>query len=170
MDYEIVELPQFSGNQAKIYSIIPKGEAKCLFDKFVLGHKDDFNEEVKNILGRIKVIGMVTGAREGFFKHEGDNEYVKKYGKTIWALFDDDDKKLRLYCIKFGSIAIIIGGGGYKDKSVIKWQDDETLSREVNLTMSYAKDILDRLHKGDDLSWSPDKTGFEGNLKNYEDE
>ncbi|HVA98724.1 MAG TPA: hypothetical protein VNG53_07495, partial [Bacteroidia bacterium] len=64
---------------------------------------------------------------------------------------------------------IILCGGGFKSKSVIKWQDDKKLSMEVKKVMSYAECILKQIDNGD-LYWSKDGTELEGNLKNYEDE
>jgi hypothetical protein len=68
-------------------------------------------------------------------------------------LYDDEERKLRLYCIRFANVAIILGGGGYKDKSVIKWQDDKKLSEEVRKVMAYAESIIKRLDDGV-LYWS----------------
>jgi hypothetical protein len=170
VNYEIVEMQAFSGNEAKVYSIIPMGEQETLFEKFVDENKADFKDEIKDILKRIKQIGHTTGARESYFKYEGDNEFTRKYGKKyVWALYDDEERKLRLYCIRFANVAIILGGGGYKDKSVMKWQDDEKLSEEARKIMTYAECILKQLDEGD-LYWSDDKTELQGNLKNYDDE
>jgi CRISPR/Cas system CSM-associated protein Csm5 (group 7 of RAMP superfamily) len=138
VNYEIVEMESYSGSEAKVYSIIPEGEEETLFEKFVDENLVSYKEEIKDILKRLKQIGHKTGARESFFKHEGDNEFVRKYGKYVWALYDDEERKLRLYCIRFANVAIILGGGGYKDKSVIKWQDDEKLSEEVRKVIAYA--------------------------------
>jgi len=66
-------------------------------------------------------------------------------------------------------VAIILGGGGYKDKSVIKWQEDEKLSAEVRKIMAYAESILQQLDEGD-LSWSDGGTELQGNLKNYDND
>jgi CRISPR/Cas system CSM-associated protein Csm5 (group 7 of RAMP superfamily) len=159
----------YSGSEAKVYSIIPEGEEETLFEKFVDENLVSYKEEIKDILKRLKQIGHKTGARESFFKHEGDNEFVRKYGKYVWALYDDEERKLRLYCIRFANVAIILGGGGYKDKSVIKWQDDEKLSEEVRKVIAYAESIIKQLDDGD-LYWSNNGTELEGNLKNYDNE
>ena len=84
-------------------------------------------------------------------------------------MYDDEERKLRLYCIRFANVAIILGGGGYKDKSVIKWQDDEKLSEEVRKVMAYAKSIIKQLDDGD-LYWSNNGTELEGKFKNYDNE
>ncbi len=66
-------------------------------------------------------------------------------------------------------MAIILGGGGYKDKSVIKWQDDEKISVEVRKIMAYAESILKQLDEGD-LYLSDGGTELQGNLKNYDND
>jgi len=159
----------FSGSEATVYSIIPEGEEQTLFDVFLDENSAEFKNELKEIVRRLTQIGHTTGARESFFKHEGDREFVKKHGKYVYALYDDEGRKLRLYCIKFSSVAIILGGGGYKGKSMVKWQDDEKLSEEVNKVMSYAECILKQLDDRD-LYWSKDGTELEGNLKNHDNE
>lgn len=169
LNFEIVEVETFSGSAAKIYSIIPEGEEETLFEKFVDENVASFKDEVKDILKRLKSIGHTTGAREGFFKHEGDRSFLKKYGEYVWALYDDDESNLRLFCIRFSNVAIILGGGGHKAKSVRKWQEDEKLSEEVRKIMAYAEIILKQLDDGD-LYWSEDRTELEGNLKNYDND
>lgn len=164
MNYEIVELQPYSGSEAKVYSLIPMGEVEPLFEKFVVEYKVEFKNEVKDIIKTIYQIGHTTGARSSFFKqHEG------KYGDFVCALFDSPEKKLRLYCIRFGMVAVILGGGGEKKEDIRAWQDDEKLSKEANIMIEYAKDILQRMDDGD-LYWSKDRTELEGNLKNYDNE
>ena len=155
---------QFSGGEAKIYSIILKGENVTLFEKFVEEHIGEFKNEIKDIVKRLRVIGHQTGARSSYFKlHEG------KYGDFICALFDVPNKNLRLYCIRFGMNTVILGGGGEKAKKLKAWQEDEKLSKEANLMISCANDLFERMESGD-IYWSKDKRELEGNLKNHEDE
>lgn len=164
MNYEIVELQPFSGSEAKVYSLIPMGEDETLFEMFVDEYKVEFKNEIKYIIQTIYQIGHITGARSSFFKqHEG------KYGDFVCALFDVPEKNLRVYCIRFGMVAVILGGGGEKAEGVRAWQDDEKLSKEANLMIEYAKDILQRMDEGD-LYWSKDRTELQGNLKNYDNE
>jgi len=154
----------YSGSEAKVYSLIPMGEDDTLFEKFVDAYKVEFKNEVKDIIKTIYQMGHTTGARSSFFKqHEG------KYGDFVCALFDVPEKNLRLYCIRFGMVAVILGGGGEKAKGVRAWQDDEKLSKEANQMIEYSKDILQRIDDGD-LYWSKDLTELQGNFKNYDNE
>lgn len=157
-------MQQYSGSEAKVYSIIPMGEEETLFEKFVSEYKADFKNEVKDIAKTIYQIGHTTGARSSFFKqHEG------KHGDFVCALFDVPEKNLRLYCIRFGMDVVILGGGGEKAGNIRAWQDDEKLSKEANLMIKYADDILQRIDNGD-LYWSKDKTELQGNLRNNDNE
>lgn len=158
MNYEIVELENLSGSQATIYSVIMEGEGITLFDHFVNENIADYREEIKFIANRLQEIGNSTGAREKFFKHnEG------KPGDGVCALYDDPGSKLRLYCIRYGKIAVILGGGGPKPDYLKSWQEDEKLTLEAETIIQVSKDIMQRIHSGD-LKWSNDGSQLLGNL------
>lgn len=132
-----------------------------LFDHFVNENSTDYKEEVKSILGRLEQMNQNTGAREKFFKpNEG------KPGDGVCALYDDPDSKLRLYCIRYGNVAILLGGGGPKPPGIISWQQDEKLSLEANTMIRVSQDILQRIQSGD-IEWSADGYQLSGNLKNF---
>ena len=158
MKYEIVEIEKFNGGKAKIYSIIPDGETMTLFDKFIKNNKIQFFSELKEINKTLYNIGHNFGARESFFKmHEG------KMGDFVCALYDDSERHLRLFCMRFGMDVVILGGGAEKPKSARAWQDDPILSQQAMQMLEFAKDINRRLDIGD-ISWSSDFTELEGNL------
>ena len=69
MNYEIVELEEFSGSQAIIYSVIMEEDDITLFDHFVNENIENYRKEIKFIVNRLQEIGHTTGAREKFFKH-----------------------------------------------------------------------------------------------------
>lgn len=164
MNYEIVELESFSGNQAKVYSIVPEGATETLFEKFLSEFENIFREEVKDILKTIYQVGHTTGAKSSYFK-----PYEGKYGDFVCAMFDLPDKNLRLYCMRFGTVAIILGGGAHKPKEIKSWQQDTKLSKVAIEMIRYANEILKQIDNGE-IYWSADKTELEGNLKNYENE
>lgn len=164
MNYEIVELVDFSGIRATIYTVINKGHNITLFDQFLLENHVDYRTEVASIINRLIAIGQTTGARETFFKH-----HEGKLGDGVCALYDTPKSKLRLYCIRCGNSVVIIGGGGPKSSSIRAWQEDKKLTTEVNHMIKVSKDILDRLRSGD-LKWSKDGHELLGNLNFTDDE
>jgi len=162
MNYEIVELADFSGKKATIYTVIIDNDELSLFDYFLNEHLNGYKEELKNIISRLEVIGHETGAREQFFKlHEG------KPGDGVVALFDEPGRFLRLYCIRYGSCVIILGGGGAKYTRT--WQEDPKLSMEVETLIEISKDILARIKDGE-IKWSVDGIHLTGDLKFLDDE
>lgn len=158
MNYEIVELEELSGPNATVYSIIKKGDRLTLFDHFIKEYVSTYKEEIKFIITRLREMGKTTGAREQFFKcNEG------KPGDGVCALYDEPDKALRLYCIRYGKVAILLGGGGPKKRGTIAWQDDKKLTKEAQIIISISKDITDRLKEGE-IYWSANGSQLSGNL------
>jgi hypothetical protein len=74
---------------------------------------------------------------------------------------DSPDKKLRLYCIRYGSTCVILGGGGMKNVRAL--QDDEKLKTENYLLRYISKKITEAL-KDRELWWSDDGKRLEGNM------
>jgi hypothetical protein len=162
MKFEIVELLDFSGYKAGIYTIVINDDDNSLFDNFIQENKPLFSNEVDNILSKIETIGHVTGAREHLFKlNEGT------VGDGICALYDNPDKKIRLYCIKYGSATIILGGGGYKNVRTL--QEDPKLKYENYLLRKISKLITQSIKDGD-IKWSDNGVRLIGNLTIQDDE
>ena len=155
--------PKIKGS---IHSIMLEEDDLTLFDYFLEENQKNHYEEVKSIVNRLEIIGKETGARESFFKvAEG------LPGDGVCALYDQPESKLRLYCIRYGSVAIVVGGGGPKPNSIRAWQENEKLSKEANLIIQVSKDIIERLKDGE-VKWTKDGSKLLGNLtfKNNEDE
>jgi hypothetical protein len=158
MRIQLVKLDQFSGEQASVYSIIYDEDDITLFEKFIIENKNSFLSELKNISIRLRTIGTKTGARETFFKpNEG------KPGDLVCALYDEPKSKLRLYCIRYGTTLIIIGGGGPKLKSIRSLQEDSKLMEENQIMRTISELILKKI-KDKSLSFSEDYYDFEGDL------
>lgn len=164
MQYELVELTDLSGRKTVFYSIKLKGEDITLFEKFVLDNIIDFRKEVEDILIRLGLMANQTGARKHFFKlHEG------KEGDPVCALYDDPDKKLRLYCIRYHDRTIILGDGGHKPKGTRAWQEKEDLSEAANQMILLAADLDKKIRHGD-IYWANQDARLEGNTNNLDDE
>ena len=55
--------------------------------------------------------------------------------------FTDSKKKLRLYCIRFGNVLLVLGGGGPKSKQIRAFQEDPKLMSE-NLKIRAVSDAM----------------------------
>ena len=159
MNYEIVNIEPHSGNMAAVYSVIIDNSEQTLYEQFLNENKSTHREELRSITNRLSIIGQKTGARANFFKHDEG-----KPGDGVCALYDDPKNKLRLYCIRFANVAIILGGGGPKTKKTQAWKDDEKLKKEAEIIIQISKDIMNRLKSGE-IQWSEDGTKLIGNLK-----
>jgi hypothetical protein len=157
MKFELIKLDKFSGSKTSIYSIYLTDEKKILFDTFLIANKSLFLNELKDIIIRLTAIGHKTGAREQFFKlKEG------KPGDLVCALYDEPDKRLRLYCIRYGTLLIIVGSGG--PKNVKKLQDNKKLKDENYFLRKVSDLIKTRMDEGE-IYFSEDKMDLEGNLE-----
>ncbi len=140
MVFKLVEINELSGTRTQILSVVffngEDWEEDSLFDYFILECDKDYPIEVEDIYTRLETIGKKTGLRRDHFK---DKE--GKPGDGLIALFDLPNKSLRLYGISFGSIAIILGNGGPKPKSIRALQESEKLNAE-NATMRAISTII----------------------------
>ncbi len=166
MNYKIVKIENLSGDCASIYSIFDSDEKKTLFEIFIEENKSLFLSELKDINSRLKIIGSKTGAREQFFKlDEG------KPSDGVCAIYDDPDKNLRLYCIRYGTLLVILGGGGYKPKSIRELQQDPKLKEENYFLRDLSVLITKRLKEGE-IKFTNSGKDLEGDLEfndeNYE--
>lgn len=157
MKCKLVKLEQLSGNEATLYSVLLENEQKTLFERFIDKHINSFRSEIREISGRLRAIGTEVGAREGWFKH---NEGA--YGDFCCALYDKPNKKLRLYCIRYGSQIVVLGGGG--PKNVRAWQDDPDLTTEMEWLKELAKELGQRLEDRE-ITYTRDFLEFEGDLE-----
>ncbi|MHC1705756.1 MAG: hypothetical protein AB9846_17780 [Tenuifilaceae bacterium] len=159
MNYKIVKLDNLSGEYASIYSIFDTDEEKTLFEIFIKENKSLFLSELNDIIIRLKVIGSKTGAREHFFKlNEGEP------GDGVCALYDIPESNLRLYCIRYGTLLVILGGGGYKPKSIRKLQQDPKLKDENYFLRGLSAKITKRIQEGE-IKFTNDHKDLEGNLE-----
>ncbi|MFN8258144.1 MAG: hypothetical protein U0W24_20815 [Bacteroidales bacterium] len=157
MNLELVKLDKFSGEEASIYTLLDIDVEITLFDKFVSENKNSFESEIKDILMRLNTIGKKTGAREQYFTlNEG------KPGDLVCAIKDQPDRKLRLYCIRYGKSLIILGGGGPKTTRTL--QEDPKLTSENEVLLKISDEIYKRL-LSKDIFYTNEGKDFEGELE-----
>lgn len=68
-----------------------------------------------------------------------------------------------MYCIRYGIDLIVLGGGGPKDKNMIRFQEDKKLTHENKILRWLSAKITENREIGD-LAFSFDYKDFEGNL------
>lgn len=155
MKIELIKSPSLSGKYATIYNV-QIDDNTSLFDKFLTAYYATHESEILSIVDKIRIIAQKTGARANFFK---ENEGT--LGDGVCAMFDVPKYKLRLFCIRYGTEIIILGGGGVKE--VRAWQDDPKLSSEASLIIKIAKHINQAI-KDKDIEYSDDYMKLEGDL------
>ena len=152
--FEVVKIPQLSGNRASFYTAYMSDDETSLFDQFLVKNSRDHLSELEKILDGITTMANKTGARDDFFeKYEG-----LKIGEGVYALYA---KQLRLYCFRMDNHIVLLGGGGWK--TVAKWQDDTQLATDVNRVRFIAQQIDARI-RNRDIRRSPDDLNLIGDL------
>ncbi|MDH6313426.1 hypothetical protein M2137_002216 [Parabacteroides sp. PFB2-10] len=163
MRFEIVKLDDvFSGQYTQIYTIKLEGEEDTVFEQFVSEYYEAFTSEVKYIVSKLKAINTeVSWNKIPFKDKEG------KPGDGVAEFFDLPGKRLRLFCISYGKVAVVLGGGG--SKNTVTWQEDLTLSYHAKLLIKISGMITKAMRDGY-LSFTDN--GFEGDLiiDDYADE
>lgn len=100
MNFQLIEIKEFSGKMAKIYSIKLDGDENTLLEQFFEEYEEKYESEIISIAEKIHTIGHETGCNWNYFTHyEGnssDGVSVLKKGR------------LRLYCIYFNDTVFFI--------------------------------------------------------------
>lgn len=91
----------------------------------------------------IQIMAEHTGVRNDFFK-EGEGEL----GDGICALYDKPGSNLRLYFIRFGDVAIVLGGGGHKPKNIRRFQENSKLKDENYLLRKISSALNEAIQDG----------------------
>ena len=164
MNLTLVKLERYSGEKASIYTLYDNVEEKTLFETFIEENKSLFLSELKDINNRLITIGSKTGAREVFFKLNEGNP-----GDGVCALYDNPNSNLRLYCIRYGTALVILGGGGNKPKTIRSLQDSQKLKKENYILREVSETIAERI-KNRDIWFVNDFKDLEGELDFNTDE
>lgn len=161
MTISLKRLDKLSGKKATVYSV-QLDDGTDLFDQFINENSAEYENDVKNILQRIRTISRKTGAQEHFFKTKEGNP-----GDGVCALYDTPEKQLRLYCIRMGNAVIILGGGGPKLKEIRALQEDPKLKHENYLLRDISKVITNKMRNGE-IRFSDDELELFGEIISYE--
>lgn len=152
LEFEIVEfLPHNPNDKSSFYAIKlldkPFPEVEEFFEKYI----DSENDKIDIIFSNIERMTK-RGIFEGFF-----NDKESKIDDNISCIRVGD---LRLYCLRYGKVAVILGGGDYKH--VRSYQDSDELYDHVKLLQMACKQIDERI---EDKEIKITENSIEGNLK-----
>ena len=106
---------------------------------------------------RVLCLKITCGFIDEFFIRESSPDF------NVFKITETDD--LRLYCIRYSGITIIVGGGGIKSPDKFKLKENPHLQRKVNFLIEIEKMILERLASKEIRITD---NGFEGDL-NFKD-
>ncbi len=137
MRFDITEIEELSGDKASIYSVVIDGQDETLLEQF-FNDNEEYKEELKIILNKIKTMANITGCRKCYFK---DGEGNLADGVVVLK-----GRKLRLYGIYFNNTVVLFGSGGYKN--VRAYQDDPSLNYKAEQVKQIAKKINDAILDG----------------------
>lgn len=139
MKFDIVNIEEFSGGMAQIYSIMFEDDDMTLVDHFFEDNAQH-SEELKAMATELASMGRDTGCRIQFFK-----EFEGAPGDGVVAFWYD---RMRLYCWRMDNTCIILGDGGYKPPDITAYQEDEYLNSKAQQMRKLAacinKAIIDR--------------------------
>lgn len=143
---ELVELEEFCSDVGHIYSVAVNDSRSTLYDQFLQENNGKYREELVEIIGKLNTMSSKTGFTDTFFKiNEG------KLGDGICAI-TDWKSKLRLFCIRFGNILLVLGGSGPKTTRTYQ-EDPKLLSENLllrNVSYAMAEAIKEKELKIDD--------------------
>lgn len=117
-----IELLEDNGT-VSLYSPRFEGEEYTEFEKFLLAFKDQYPDDIKQIVYRLD-IAKREGAQDRHFRYEG------KMRDRVMALPSHlETTSLRLYLLNIQSKILILGSGGLK--TTAKYQEDVNLNKCV---------------------------------------
>lgn len=157
MELELVKIKNLCNENVSVYTLLDTNSEVTLFENFLRENKDDYPTEINDIAKRLMSFKEV-GAREIYFKiNEG------KPGDGVCALYDDEHSNLRLYCIRYGTVLVILGSGGHKPKNSRALQETKKLEEENQIMRNLSTEIEKRRKDGD-IIFSKDFLDIEGDL------
>ena len=151
--FEIVPVEQ--GRGGALYSLRFEGEEKTELDKFLDNGEIQACKEFESLVVRLYDMVDSLGFRDNFFKlKEGSiNDSV--------AAFHCNHGTLRLYCLRWSSILLIVGSGG--SKTTRTYQGDPLLSDAVGKLQMVDK-LFDERQKSREIIIDPNTGIITGNL------
>jgi hypothetical protein len=151
--FEIVPVEQ--GRGGALYSLRFEGEEKTERDKFLDNGEIQACKEFESLVVRLYDMVDSLGFRDNFFK-------LKKGSiNDSVAAFHCNHGTLRLYCLRWSSILLIVGSGG--SKTTRTYQGDPLLSDAVGKLQMVDK-LFDERQKSREIIIDPNTGIITGNL------
>ncbi len=119
--FQLVEV--YKGIEAGFYSIKIDDSEYSLFDEFVNKFQNSHSAIIDSITSRIAEMADEKGIRASRFKDEGE--------KGVEAFVGTGE--LRLYCLRFGNVALILGSGDTKPQGIDRYQEKDDLFKQVKI-------------------------------------
>lgn len=123
MKFDIINIEEFSGQKAQIYSVMYEDDELTLLDHFFEDNGEEHKDELEEIASKLRVMGNDLGCRANFFKA---NEGAPADGVVALRY-----KQMRLYCLRYDNTCIFIGSGGYKPPDIKAYQEDPLLNSKA---------------------------------------
>lgn len=150
----LLEGLEIEGDKCQIFSIKFDGEESNEFEKYLLKYETSHKKIINSIVTRLELMKKRNGCLDIFFNLEVSSIY-----NSLCRL--KETKTLRLYCIRFGNVALILGGGGIKPDDIRTYQEVPELNEEVDRLSYVYEKILDKI-KEKEIKIT--NTGLEGDL------
>jgi hypothetical protein len=147
MKFDIVEMEQFSGSEAHIYSIQLEGEKMTLLEQFFNESRSEHASELKEMAANLIKMGEQYGCRREFFK---ENEGKLGDGVRVYRF-----RQMRLYCLYYDRTAIFLGSGGYKPPEAHSYQEVPELNLKAKQMIDLAA-IINKMIREKELVLNED--------------
>lgn len=127
------------GDKVSLYSPHFEGEEYSEFENFLLKFKDDYPNDVQQLVYRLDIIKR-DGAADRHFRYEGT-----KRDRVMALPSHLETTSLRLYLLNIQAKILILGNGGLKQTST--YQEDEQLHRQVKVLQKIDIELKEREKK-----------------------
>lgn len=152
--FEIVEV--IVGSRASVYTVLIEGREQTELDLFLTNvqkeiqeiedaeERDRLKEAFDFIVNRLRSTIPSTGCQARYFEPDGRaDDAVEKLKQNL----------LRLFCLRYGKLLVIVGNGGIKPPSIRRTQDKEDLDKAVK-QLQYINKRLDEAQEANLFSFS----------------
>lgn len=155
MKFSIV--PVYLGKRSKIYTIRIENSELDEYRRFVYDNSSVVPNAVRLLDLQLKNIANKNGIYDEQFIRESPP------GKNVFRITETNEW-LRLYCIKYSRVALVLGGGGIKKPDKQKLKENPELQTVVDFLIKI-EDVIFEAMQNNETRLTDD--GFEGKL-NFE--